>query len=169
MSDKCGAQHPELAVTCMLGYPHEEHTARAEGKLVHWPNESWVAQKDPRQLMKDLSFAAAKARMPAQTQKLTNGLARTSDPLTSHEAGRKLSSRDSQKAALLEHYIAAGEHGLTDDEAAVKAGLVEACFWRRCTDLRQDGLIGFNGTTRLGPLHNARRQVSVYRDHLRDK
>lgn len=168
MADKCGATHPEHPeLTCLLGYPHEEHTARGAEGLTHWPNEAWVRQTNPHQLMKDMSFESMHQRMPAQQVKRRGqGLARTTDPETSHEAGRKLTTRESQKAALLEHYLAAGPAGLTDDEAGIAAGLMESCYWRRCTDLRQDGSIAFNGETRIGPSAGARRNVSVHRNFL---
>jgi hypothetical protein len=51
----------------------------------------------------------------------------------------------SQKALLLAKYRAAASlpdnSGLTDEEAAKRAGLENTCYWKRCGELREDGLI----------------------------
>jgi len=48
----------------------------------------------------------------------------------------------SQKARLLAAYERAYPLGLTDDEAAVAAGLpLTSCYWKRCGELRQDNMI----------------------------
>jgi hypothetical protein len=48
----------------------------------------------------------------------------------------------SQKARLLAQYALAGEAGLTDNEAAVAAGIpMTSMYWARCRELRQNGLI----------------------------
>ena len=48
----------------------------------------------------------------------------------------------SQKEKLLSAYKAAYPSGLTDDEAAVAAGLpLTSCYWKRCGELREDGAI----------------------------
>lgn len=56
----------------------------------------------------------------------------------------------SQKIRLLRQYRLAGDLGLTDEEAAERAGLLRACYWRRCTDLRQGGYIFVTTATRKG-------------------
>lgn len=69
---------------------------------------------------------------------------RTSDPLTSMQAGVSVTFRaTSQKALLLAEYERAGEAGLTDEEAGIRSGLRDkrACYWRRCSDLREMSLI----------------------------
>ena len=88
------------------------------------------------------------------------GRARTSDPVTSHAAGESVALRSgSQKARLLAAYYAAGGHGLTDDEAAEQTYLTHGCYWKRCSELRQDGYIYDLGITRRGPLHGEARIV----------
>jgi len=48
----------------------------------------------------------------------------------------------SQKDKLLKAYKDAHPAGLTDDEAAVAAGLpLTSCYWKRCGELREDGSI----------------------------
>lgn len=48
----------------------------------------------------------------------------------------------SQKEKLLSAYKDAYPLGLTDDEAAVAAGLpLTSCYWKRCGELREDGVI----------------------------
>jgi len=70
--------------------------------------------------------------------------ARASDPSTSHRGAASVKYRaGSQKARLTAAYRrAAGP--LTDDEAAGLAGLLSmpgCCWWHRCSDLREDGVI----------------------------
>lgn len=51
-------------------------------------------------------------------------------------------SQDSQRGQLLLAYLAAGEAGLTDEEARVSAGIAERSnWWKRCGELRAAGLI----------------------------
>ena len=95
-----------------------------------------------------------------------DGRARHTDPATSHDGARSVTVRaGSQKARLLAAYAAAdpangtGTGGLTDDEAAVAAGLDRACFWKRCGELREDGLIRDTGYSARGPLHGESRMV----------
>jgi hypothetical protein len=48
----------------------------------------------------------------------------------------------SQKEKQLNAYQEAYPAGLTDDEAAVAAGLpLTSCYWKRCGELREDGAI----------------------------
>lgn len=88
------------------------------------------------------------------------GRARHTDPDTSAAGAASVTVRaGSQKARLLAAYYAAGPDGLTDDEAAVHARVDRACFWKRCSEMREDGLIMDLGVTRLGPLHGEARMV----------
>ena len=66
-------------------------------------------------------------------------VARTSDPETSHEAGEAVrrTSGTIRRALLLAY--AAHPAGLTDEEAGDIVGRDGA--WKRCSDLRRDGLI----------------------------
>lgn len=93
------------------------------------------------------------------------GRARHTDPATSHDGARSVTVRaGSQKARLLAQYAAAGYHGLTDDEAAIDAYLTHSCYWKRCGELREDGLIASAGFSRRGPLHHEDRMVCVITD-----
>ena len=51
-------------------------------------------------------------------------------------APRRLNQRD----RLLVHYLTRPD-GLTDDEAADRAGLMHTCYWKRCGELRELGLV----------------------------
>lgn len=92
------------------------------------------------------------------------GRAPSSDPHTSHLAARRAAYRaGSQKALLLAAY-----HRLpdaTDEEAAKEAGVsLRSSFWKRCGEMREDGLIAFvtvhgQPLTRVGDL-GAERMVS---------
>lgn len=78
-------------------------------------------------------------------------LARASDPETSKEAAQAHRyRRGSQKYQLLVAYLQAhqdGLIGLTDEDAASRAGLTQVGFWKRCSDLRSDGMIAPTGRT----------------------
>lgn len=77
--------------------------------------------------------------------------ARTTDPVTSKAAARRSSVRaGSHKARLLAAYGSATASkavgmdnvtGLTDVEAAEICDLLSVGYWKRCSDLRNDGLI----------------------------
>lgn len=58
--------------------------------------------------------------------------------------------RPTQKYQLLRQFRRAGELGCTDEEAAESAGLLRACFWKRCGELRDDGLIVYSPEKRKG-------------------
>ena len=60
-----------------------------------------------------------------------------------------------QKARLLAAYRN-HPRGLTDEEAAREVGLQLTCYWKRCGELRQDGMIEPTGETRPGEAHVAR-------------
>lgn len=55
-----------------------------------------------------------------------------------------------QKIRLLRQFKRAGENGLTDEEAAYSAGLLDSCFWKRCGELRKEGLIVYVDAVRKG-------------------
>jgi hypothetical protein len=77
--------------------------------------------------------------------------ARRSDPGTSKAAGVSVAMRaGSQKHILLQAY-ADLTAGLTDEEAGHNSGLArkpKCCYWKRCSELRQAGLIAVTGETR---------------------
>jgi hypothetical protein len=65
-------------------------------------------------------------------------LSRRSDPGTSHAAARSLPNRQTLMALLLRAYR---DRGLTDEEAARVAGVDRESGHKRCSDLRNAGLI----------------------------
>ena len=71
------------------------------------------------------------------------GRHRNPDWITSIVGAERISYRSgSQKEKLLKAYREAYPAGLTDDEAAVAAGLpLTSCYWKRCGELREDGAI----------------------------
>jgi hypothetical protein len=70
-----------------------------------------------------------------------NVLARGTDPLTSKVAARSIAYRTgSAKARLLAAYLDEPS-GLTDEEAATRAGMDLYQATKRCADLRRDGAI----------------------------
>lgn len=70
------------------------------------------------------------------------GRVRKSDPSTSRAGAAKAALHaGSQKAKLLAVY-AHSEDGLTDEQAAERAGVnLRSCWWKRCNELRQLGFI----------------------------
>jgi len=82
-------------------------------------------------------------------------LARTDDPSTSHAAAVAVAPKTgSHKFRLLVEYAGAVDrNGLTDAEAAARAYLLGTGYWKRCSDLRNDGFIA--------PLHDASGNVVV--------
>lgn len=70
------------------------------------------------------------------------GRYRRDDHASSISGARSVALRaGSQKARLLEAYATAA-WPLSDEDAAVEAGVPpRSCFWKRCSELRADGLI----------------------------
>lgn len=86
---------------------------------------------------------------------------RTGDYETSNEGAIKVAHRATAQArALLTMFDVNHVHGLTDEQAADAANLLQSCYWKRCGELRAQGLIEYNGETRVG-LAGVRRRVSV--------
>lgn len=76
---------------------------------------------------------------------------RNNDHATSMAGAEKVAkSAINQKDRLLTMYYAAGWVGLTDEEAATGTNLLASCYWKRCGELRADGLIETNGDVRKG-------------------
>lgn len=79
----------------------------------------------------------------------TQTMVRRTDPGTSRRAAPDAARRaPSQKVRLLAVYRAAGSDGLTDEEAGDRSGLAQSrrcCYWKRCSELRQEGLISAAG------------------------
>ena len=75
---------------------------------------------------------------------------RNSDPTTSKRATKEISVRaGSQRHRLLACYAT---RSMTDEEAGRESGLAEmprCCYWKRCSELRQAGLIRPTWETRL--------------------
>ena len=73
--------------------------------------------------------------------------ARTTDPDTSHASAKRPFQRGSQRHRLLTEYSVRPE-GLTDEEAASLAGIKAGCPWKRCSELREMGMIQATGRVR---------------------
>lgn len=96
-----------------------------------------------------------------------NGRTRNPDWTSSIMGAQSVAYRaGSQKARLLDAYQQAYPLGLTDDEAAVAAGLpLTSCYWKRCGELRQDNMIlpgrerksRHSGETRIECTYNTER------------
>jgi len=83
--------------------------------------------------------------------------ARRTDPTTSHMAADDMAPKlAGLQAALLDAFKAAGEYGLTSDEAEAAAHL-HAGARRRVSELHAAGLIAPTGGTRLGRAGKAQR------------
>lgn len=83
-------------------------------------------------------------------------LFRDTDPLTSRLGAADVRLRQGTQAAqLLAVYgHPSASDGLTDDEAGTHAQLLHTGYWKRCSDLRNLGLIEQTGDTRPGRAGN---------------
>jgi hypothetical protein len=88
-------------------------------------------------------------------------LFRSTDPATSKQGARDvLPRRGSQQWQLLEVYSSFRVLGLTDEEAGRHSRLAlnpRCCYWKRCSELRQKGLIEDTGDTRISSAGSAMR------------
>lgn len=92
---------------------------------------------------------------------VSNPNIRTGDYATSVEGAVNVAKRaPNQRAHLLAAFYFADVIGLTDEEAATDCGLLDACYWKRCGELRADGLIEFTNNVRTGRSGTSRK-VSV--------
>jgi hypothetical protein len=80
-------------------------------------------------------------------------LFRSTDPATSRQGAQDvLPRRDSQQGQLLRVYGENRIYGLTDEQAGNLSGLAQkpkCCYWKRCSELRQKGLIEDTGNEAL--------------------
>ena len=84
---------------------------------------------------------------------LGNWAARNSDPVTSRSVANNPALQvrwGSQRMKILLAYAEAVD-GLIDEEAGERTGLLQqrSCYWKRCGELRQTGLIEDTGLTRM--------------------
>ena len=75
-------------------------------------------------------------------------IARADDPATSHAAARKVQPKRGTQASQLLALYRAYPNGLTDAEACLYANIPHG--WKRCSDLRNAGLIRPTGEVRDG-------------------
>ena len=79
------------------------------------------------------------------------GRSRNPDWETSKAGAKDVEYRSgSQKAKLLAAYKLHGRVGMTDEQAADYADLLNTCYWKRCGEMRRDGKIVPTGETRKG-------------------
>lgn len=82
----------------------------------------------------------------------TDAAHRHPDHVSSVAGAHDVATRaSSQRMLLLAAYAAIGDLGLTDEDAALIAEVpVHSCWWKRCGELRRDGLIAETGRHRDG-------------------
>jgi hypothetical protein len=81
----------------------------------------------------------------------SNQVSRTTDPQTSHDAAAaRRPEIGSHRRRLLIWFAAAGDAGLTADEAADKADLLHVGYWKRVSDLKNQRYIRATGEKRPG-------------------
>lgn len=85
--------------------------------------------------------------------------ARSTDPATSHAAARQPFRRGTQRHTLLKEYRDADN--LTDEEAAIAADIPRGCPWKRCSELRDLGLIVPTGSVRRSGLGSDQRVCRI--------
>jgi len=95
-------------------------------------------------------------------QPLSAELARNTDPRTSRDAARDaLPEMGSHRRRLLIWFAAAGDAGLTADEAAERADLLHVGYWKRVSDLKNNGFIRPTGKKRKGRKGSAQQVYAV--------
>lgn len=184
----CTATHPDFGAPCILGGVHKNHVCRpGDGGVVQWPNTAYVevpakrkwTPKPPRKLtpLEQREIQQEANHLASQeTARLDPKLnARTDDPPTSRQAAHAAISISAaaKKRVLLELFFEAGENGLADYEAAERASDVSddesGGWWKRCSDLRRDGLIRpFGDVTKTNPNTGMQVMVSVITDDGRN-
>lgn len=92
--------------------------------------------------------------------------ARRSDPETSKDGARSVAVRaGGQQVLLLKAYYDAGAKGLTSEEAGVASGILvqkpRACYWKRVSEMRQNGLLEVTDSTRLSSSGEAQRVLRI--------
>lgn len=70
--------------------------------------------------------------------------ARNTDPDTSKMAAAIVTAKESSTRVRLLHAYGGGAT-ITDEQAAYRAGIQKGCWWKRCSELRQMGLIADTG------------------------
>lgn len=76
---------------------------------------------------------------------------RAHDCATSAEGAANVGNRAwRQRDRLLAAFATSPIHGLTDEQAGHAAGLETSCYWKRCGELRAEGLIAATPETRKG-------------------
>jgi hypothetical protein len=92
------------------------------------------------------------------------GASRHTDPTTSHDAGADVAPRTgTQRWRLLKAIAAAGDAGLTNEEAAELTGIALRSSGPRLAELKHGGWIAATGKTRLGSL-NSEQDILVTTD-----
>jgi hypothetical protein len=86
--------------------------------------------------------------------------ARHSDPETSHKAAAMPFRRNSQRHRLLNCYSLDSD-GLTDEEAAEAAEIYRGCPWKRCSELREMGMIEPTGEKRWSTMGAEQRVCKI--------
>lgn len=74
---------------------------------------------------------------------------RPTDPWTSDHADGSVRGVAATQRELILAVYRTNPNGLTDEEAADIAG-VRGCWWKRCSELRQQGMIFDTGRVRAG-------------------
>ena len=92
--------------------------------------------------------------------------ARNSDPETSKAASRSSAVRaGGQQVVLLRAYYRAGERGLTSEEAGEASGILiskpRSCYWKRVSEMRQNGLLEVTDETRQSSCGEAQRVLRI--------
>jgi len=92
--------------------------------------------------------------------------ARAGDPETSKSAARSNALRaGGQQMVLLKAYYGAGVRGLTSEEAGEASGILvskpRACYWKRVSEMRQNGLLEVTDQTRPSSVGEAQRVLRI--------
>ena len=90
--------------------------------------------------------------------------ARSTDPDTSHEAAEGSQGREDLGVTVLRALEETGPDGMTSDEVAMALGILDQpylCWWRRITDLIDNGMAADTGNRRPGLSGRRQRVVAI--------
>lgn len=160
---ECGAVDDE-GRACERKGKHTLHRAPTEWSFVTWGEPDPVIR--PSKKKKRGHTNAEMVQVIHGVLRLDEtpsvNLSRTDDPSTSASSAKSVRT-GSQKSLLLVEYSGATD-GLTDEEAAEMAGLIDrpgCCWWHRSSDLRDEGKIVDTGEIRISPRTGEERMVCI--------
>lgn len=161
----CGAQHPELAVTCVLTGPvhqHPQHVnpggGRAGGGMVSWPNDGYMPREsrknvtgkrplDQARKVRD-SIERNEGLARDQVSENTRGVVRADAPSTSEDAADHVWPRTGSQRWRLLTLLWNTPDGLTDEQMSTLSRIAPNSQRPRRVELVEAGWVVDSGERR---------------------